>query len=506
MLIASATDTRASASSRFAVFAVAAAVRLLLSAAFYGSVDKTNDILNAGAIFDGHGLYLRLPYFPGIHLLLRIGGLLILHTGIPPTLAFKLFPSLFDAGIAALLMDFGSSARDGRRRAWLYAFAPIPLIITCIHGQWEPLFLFFLLLAVWAWRLQSTGGDLIAGAAYVLSIIAKPVAAPLLFFFLPKLRAVHDPNERRHGSIAVGSMLTTVVAYLAIIRVVGMPLTVHRLRWIMDYANVGIQLIGLPELIPIPLPRVLGLLALAPLLWLFWTGRIGRERAVFLFFLAMIGYCGISPQYLLWVVPFAFAVGEIRFAILYNVLGAVALFCYYVSPGTTGLNIENFGALAPLARLGWLSPPRLSAGLTTGAVVIVANLLIPLASLAAFAIGVIRAARVPLIERHALPAPRQVLTVTAVLVATIVLATLGSAAAATIPGNEFVHFALRRAVSEYAVMLYSGRGLVHPDEPALIARSLATPVATSPFNVFVLGLVGSAVWAVAAVAVEVRRA
>ena len=96
-------DAPASASARLAVFAVAAAVRLSLSALFFGSVDIANDIRDAGKIFQGLGPYLAVPYFPGVQLFLWIGGLLIFHTAIPVGLTFKLFPSLFDAATAVLI-------------------------------------------------------------------------------------------------------------------------------------------------------------------------------------------------------------------------------------------------------------------------------------------------------------------------------------------------------------------------------------------------------------------
>ena len=486
-------NSRASAASRLVLFVVAAAIRLLLSAMFYGSVDITNDILGAGVVFNGLTQYLRVPYFPGIHLFLWIGGLLTLHSRLPVALSFKLFPCLFDAGIALLLMDFGRSVRDAQRRAWLYALAPIPLIITCIHGQWDSIVLFFLLLAVWACRLETFRGDVAAGVAYVLSIIAKPVAVPLLFFFFPK--------ERKRALIIAVSMLVTAVIYLLIINLAGAPLSMYRLKWIFNYANEGVQLIGLPELIPIPRPRVLALIALAPLLWLLWTGRISRERAVLLFFLLIIGCCGISPQYLLWVVPFAFAAGEMRFSAVYNLLGAVALFCYYQSPGTTGTNIENFGTLAPLVRLSWLSPSPAHVELKTACMVLLANLVIPLLCLGAFVTGLIRAFRGPAaMERNVRPALKPAAIVTIFLIAVIFAGTVWAWTMPPVNGTDFLHFALRKALDEYALLLYSGPGLVHKKEPALLARSLLRPGPISPWNIFVLGLTASALWTAAALA------
>ena len=489
---------RASAASRIVLFVVAAAIRLLLSAMFYGSVDVTNDILGAGVVFNGLTQYLRVPYFPGIHLFLWIGGLLILHTPLPVALSFKLFPCLFDAGIAVLLMDFGRSVRDAQRRAWLYALAPVPLIITAIHGQWDSIVLFFLLLAVWACRLETSRGDVAAGVAYVLSVVAKPVTVPLLFFFFPK--------DRRRASIVATSMLATTVIYLLTINLAGAPLSVFRLKWIFNYANEGVQLMGLPELIPIPRPRMLALISLAPLLWLLWRGRISRERAVLLFFLLVIGCCGISAQYLLWVVPFAFAAGELRFSAVYNLLGAVALFCFYPSPGTTGTNIENFGTLAPLARLSWLSPSPAHVVLKTGCMVLLADLVIPLLCLGLFMTGVIRAFREPAaVERNTRPSPKPVAILTIVLIAVVLIGTVWAWTMPPVNGTDFLHFALRKALDEYDVLLYAGPGLVHRKEPALLARSLLRPGPISPWNIFVLGVTASALWTAAAFAVEARR-
>ena len=477
---------------------------------FYGSVDITNDIRDANKIFVGVGQYLSVPYFPGIHLFLWIGGLLILHSPIPVGLAFKLFPSLFDAAIAVLLIEFGANTRDGLRRAWLYALAPVPLFITCIHGQWDSLFLFCLLLAVWARRFESERGDMLAGAAYTLSVAAKPVAAPLFLFFLPTLRDIRVYGRTRARRMLI-SLAGSVAAYGLLLMIIGYPLDYTSMEWVAKYANVGVQLIGLPELLPVPRWRLLGLVSLVPLLWLFWRGRISRERAFLLFFLAVIGWCGLGPQYLFWIVPFAFAVGEIRFAAVYNFLSSVALLCYYQSAGVEGMNFENFGALAPLKWLAWLSPVPGDVDLKTLAVAGLANLAIPLLCLGAFAIGILRAVRTPVTDHYIAPAPRAVTVLAVFLAAAILIATAwawtmppppkGTSVMAGPPPlkkDRFVILALRKALAQYALVRYTGRGLVDPQNPALLARSLVEPVPSSPVNVTAIGLAAAALWTAAA--------
>ena len=53
---------------------------------------------------------------------------------------------------------------------------------------------------------------------------------------------------------------------------------------------------------------------------------------------------------------------------------------------------------------------------------------------------------------------------------------------------------MREVVTQYAVVLYSGPGLVDLDRPALLARSLVEPMPPSALNVLVLGIIAAALW------------
>jgi hypothetical protein len=353
--------------NRWSVFAIALAVRCALAFVFFGSVDLANVMEDARRLFAGaRPSDLTLPYLPGVQIFISMAGVLAFHTVFPLAFFFKLPACLFDSAIAAMLCD----ARDSRA-GLLYALAPVPAIIFGIHVQWDSISLAFFLAGMLLLRRESDGVAFSAGALGVLSVIVKPIAAPLLLFYVERRRV----RPLLYGMAACGA------AYAVLLWAIGDPLSIATLKKIAGYANGAPGYLGFPNAFDLHPNR---LLTLAPILVLFpfyWTGRIAREDAVVLGYAWILGTSVMCAQYLMWIIPFLLLAGRERFAAIYSLLAGVYLVTFYASSGHSAENIRNLGAYAPLRPLSWLTPDATDSLARIYTLLIVGDFLIPIACL-----------------------------------------------------------------------------------------------------------------------------
>lgn len=299
---------------------------------------------DAGYLLAGHPpSALGAPHLPGIQLFIWAAGMLAFHTPLPVTFLFKLGGGLFDAVIAALLFD-----GRGPRAGWLYALAPVPVLIFAIHGQWDSISFAFLIGSLLLLRRPGARPSAVAGALFVLAVVAKPIALPFAPFLL----------ERRRAVAVLGGMAACFLAWAGVLWLIGDPFWPDTAARVLRYARHGVAYFGAPFALGVQQNRLLMLLPLLVLLPLYWTGRIRREDAPVLFYAFVLATCGLSAQYLVWLVPFLLLRGDDRFAALYTLAAGVFLVTFYVSPfgGFRGYNFENLGAFGPLDALAWLTP------------------------------------------------------------------------------------------------------------------------------------------------------
>lgn len=103
------------------------------------------------------------------------------HFGVANMLFIKLFCSLFDAGSIYLVYLLSGKRK---KAAWLYALNPLPILITCIHGQLESIPVFFLLLSVYLLGQRRPNKSALA-----ISLAAAFKTWPLMFS-IPALKRV----------------------------------------------------------------------------------------------------------------------------------------------------------------------------------------------------------------------------------------------------------------------------------------------------------------------------
>lgn len=177
------------------IFALALLTRAFLAYIFYGSIDVSSFIgINRHTLY---GTLIAQPFsiwccaFPIITFYLWFAGFLAMVTSLPVAFCFKVIPIFFDALLACLLYDF---ARQCLRPSialfvgLLYACSPIALLVVSIHGQWDSLPIFFLLLGLYIRQFcqNRPRSYFLFGMFFAFSFLMKPMALVLApFFFTP---------------------------------------------------------------------------------------------------------------------------------------------------------------------------------------------------------------------------------------------------------------------------------------------------------------------------------
>lgn len=440
---------------RAPVFAVALLVRCAIAFVFFGSVDVTNAILDAERLLRGAlPSSLNVPYLPGVQGLIWAAALLSFH-GWPVTFFYKVFGCIFDSAIAAMLTD----AR-GSRAGWLYAFAPVPIFIVAIHGQWDSISLAFFIAGLLLLRRPGVGPAAGAGALYVLSVIVKPIALPFIVFFFPAPWLWGREVERKRVIAILAGITGCLGLYVLTLRALGDPLNYRTIEHILDYAGGGVTYLGLPHALGIGQNRMLLLLLpILILLSLYWKGRIGRETAILLGYTFILGTAGLSAQYLAWLVPFLLLRGHDRFLAIYSVLAGIYLTFFYTTPGIGAIRFENLAAMAPLRQLSWLTPAFNQIEAKTWASALVGNMLLPVSCLAFLTIIAWRRTPEPDADQ---PAPMGPLWAAGALTALLLLFAL------TLPRPDADAFVTRTHAKAAA---YDMRRIAGPGEPHWAIRS-----------------------------------
>ena len=443
---------------RAGIFFAALIPRLVVAYVTLGSVDAIHCLRNFVRILDG--VPIDTPYLPGIELLLWVAGLVSYASPVPVLFAWKVVPAICDALIALLLVDAARDRAAGRRAGLIYALNPIPILIACVHPQWESMWIYALLLTILLCERKPAP----AGVALVLSVIVKPVALPVALFLIPR--------DRRRAFAFIGGAAAAGAVYAIVLAATGYFPDFTRAQGVVQYAGGGVQVFGLAfrphnRLIP-----VLGALAVAG--FIYFRGKCSRSEAVLIFFAITLGLSGLSVQYLAWIIPFAVLCGRWRFVAMYTIAAGVFTLFYYLVPEINLLHIEDLGALAvlkPLAPFGPLSPPLWMQPVLQ----LDGNVVIPLLllGLAAFEITRLLSKAKPAADPEPVAALQPLLIPAA---AALLLFALAVAWAAAQPKPDpYVWIArIEQRIDEYDVSRYRGAG-IREGTKVWLATSLIVP-------------------------------
>jgi len=470
---------------RLAVFATALALRCTLAAIAFGSVETIANFRDTVRLLSGFKI--AAPYLPAVELWLWVGSVISYSTNLPVSFAHKFLPVFFDALIALLLFDAARDARMALRHGLLYAFAVVPIIVCAIQPQWDSVFVYFLLLALVLLRDGSTRGDACAGAAWTLSVIAKPLAGPLIILLVPR--------TWRGARAFVGGVAVTSLVYGAILAANHALPGPADFVGIASYASRGVLLFGLPYR---PWNRLaMVLLTLAVVTALHAWKKLDRETCVLLYFAGAIAFSGLCPQYLMWLVPFALLCGRERFVAVYSLAAGAFLVFFYQCPVVNLPNGENLGALALLRPLGAFSPPLPSPAILPF-VRFLGNLAVPLLCLGLLAFELVRAFTRPTVEDHATPRLRTLVAPPLLAALIFGAATLWAVLQPPLRVEPFI-LRMQRKIGAYDVVRWNGPNMMQRGSKIWVARSFVDPNAAHPVaNIGMLLLVWTALASLAA--------
>jgi hypothetical protein len=364
------------------VFVCAFAARVIISAVFLGSCDTLTSVAHM-PLAASHG-YFYIPYFPVIDNILGTSALVAsnLHF-VPIALAPKLIPCFADSLIAVwLLMDNRFETTYRRRAAWLYAFCPLPIILVCIQGQWDSLWILPMVSALAMADLlrHATSSRrrtlVLIGALLGVAILSKPVAIVAAGLLIPNFRLRQSTKEWiRECCLVVVGLVATMGVFFAKFAFDGTNL--HQdFSDVVSYGGAGFTVFGPAKYYFLQHPsaasrlfnaatvttdlRDLAILyVLAIVLWqIFAEVPLDKMTVAAALLLISPAVGGLAPQYLLWPLVFILASGRFRAAVLYALSTSSLYFVFFLIPGASIAKGESVGAYLPLRSLSFLGIPK----------------------------------------------------------------------------------------------------------------------------------------------------
>lgn len=261
------------------------------------------------------------------------------HLGLTWELAGKAVPVLADVAITLLLGRLALDP-DRRRIPLLYALCPVPILVTGLHGQVEPVSLALGLGAlVLARQHRAVGSGLLLGLAVATKTwpvllalgplretpvrrwwrLALPAAAVVVALLLSIPAFLHDSLSAAIDVLANYRSYTGAWGWTGILTFYGVSRG--------GYTGAGVDTVQ-------QIGTVLAVVAVAGAVVGFWrAGAVAVTAAALLAFLAVTA--GFGVQYLLWPVPFVLLLRR-RTGLVFTVVASLyAAYVYYlVADGT----------------------------------------------------------------------------------------------------------------------------------------------------------------------------
>lgn len=335
----------------WSIFVCGLLVRLAIAAFLQGAGVANNDVTNyrkvAEILLGGGQLYVDTPgiypYPPPWSLVEMASFWLSQHVAGIFTFWVKLVPILADMGIVGLLYLFN---RSNPRRAilvsGLYAFNPLPILISAVHGQFDSLPIFFSLLGIYLLYRSTTRPLYFSALALMAAIAIKVFPVLLLPVFLFHLKTWRV--RFLFSVVALFPVLLLMVPYLlqnfvAVNRELIGYSGVLDLGW-GAFIRIGAMFVS-PDLWSPATIRVLQLIGkilfLVSYLGILYTAFRSENRehstpiqqSAVIFVLFYVFYTGISSQYLVWVLPFLLML-QSRSAMHYSLVATFAVVASYI--------------------------------------------------------------------------------------------------------------------------------------------------------------------------------
>ncbi len=369
------------------IFFCAFSLRVLIAAVFLGSCDLLISIATIPTDA-AHG-YSYLPYFPVISNIKGASALVItkLHF-VQIALVPKLIPCFADSLIAVWFLKDNRFEKHYRQRAaWLYVFCPLPIILVCIQGQWDSMWVLPMVSALAMADLLKHATSsrrrtlLLIGALLGIAILSKPVAIIAAGFLIPNYRNRASTNDwiKQVGLILMG-FAVTMGLFLAKFALDGTNLR-QNLDNVVSYAGTpGFTVFGPAKLLYLHALSVIPAAHGAAARELIVNSDLRDLSIIYVFAIvlyqifalvpldkmtaaaAVLLICpavgGLAPQYLFWPLVFILASGRVRAAVAYALSASSLYFLFFLIPGASAVKGESSAAYLPLRSLSFLGVPR----------------------------------------------------------------------------------------------------------------------------------------------------
>jgi Gpi18-like mannosyltransferase len=278
-------------------------LRLFISMLFMGidNYDVRSYQIIGAFTLSGESIYpfwasFHHPYFPFFLYIeaLALKSAMMLH--IPQLFLLKILFSFFD--VATIYMVYLLSKKN-IRNALYYAINPITILITCLHGQFDAIPLFFLLTAIYAFQRKEQWKSM---ALLSVGILMKPW--PLMFFYPFFTRLKNKMNIFWMITIPVIFSLIYFIAFKN--SLINIFLPIMRYRSIFGYSGISILTSFLNHQTVIDIPR--HLIKVFGIIYLIYMMKQNKGSLLHDIFNLMLFYYvftpNFSPQYFLRSVPF----------------------------------------------------------------------------------------------------------------------------------------------------------------------------------------------------------
>jgi hypothetical protein len=323
------------------VFLLALLLRLIVSYLFLGSIDTINAIGATSDYLAKNGS-LPLPYFSVVPQSLVLSSLTAL-IDLPANMIVKLPGNIADAGLAWLLFRHGR--RQDKKKfeiaGILYAVNPLAILITSSHGQFDPIWLFFILYAfvISQSTIEMKVNNYAVGVALGLAIVTKPSSVLCVILFLPWCIKFLG----RFVAVTLG-FVSMVTASMILLISIGID-PYSQFKHSLTYSLSGFGVFGLTKT-PLQVPRylyfVLLLSAIAYLLLMTYLNKFDIPKAAALLIMFYLAIGPIAPQYLIWPIVMIFASSiKNRIAVNLSMILFFILVFYYKDPTASYLPFEN---------------------------------------------------------------------------------------------------------------------------------------------------------------------
>jgi hypothetical protein len=358
----------------FFIFLLAFAIRFFFGYATFGSIDIVN-FKNYGAEAVAGSNLLPMPYFPFIYFLVTFSEFISRYFLLPFAICYKVVAIFFDSLIAVLIFQVGNLKKIEIKKnsliTLIYIFCPVSILITSIHGQFEAIVIFFLILIliIREYYKPNYKINFVTGGLIAFATIVKPYAIFFIYFAFPRTEISNFKDIYKFEILKhIKKFFFFAIGFLSVGFFFFIIFYLYDFDIIQNYRHVKNYALGAARplifgasfsdyfktIVTFKYTVILTLYFFIILLDV--TKKIDSFTSVAILFLVLLASNGIAPQYLIWPVTFIILSSAFEVFFFYNLFVTLLLLIYYLNPSLSYGAFENMGTFASIKTLSWISP------------------------------------------------------------------------------------------------------------------------------------------------------